>query len=325
MSSFIDHKEIESLSIVDFLARLGHFPVRKSGREYFYHSMLRDTTKNTPSFTVWDEGGKWIDRGGPNHTGIFGGGIIQLAKAYWPSLSYFEILQKIQNTFDQIAKPDKPKFEIPEKLFKQEDNGYLLEFSHKQQLGTNYVLSKYLEQRGIKDVALGHIWEVYFTNKAYLDPNKIFYGLGWQNRLGNWEITNPKGFKGSIGTKDISVIPGAKDHVVIFEGFMDYLSWLKLVVPTDLPTVIVLNSVIMVDRAKSLLSHVKTIDLYLDNDDAGKQCTSILRGAFPFAKDCHHEYSGFKDYNDKLMDLLKRQQLSTEYDVKSKPLFKNSR
>lgn len=77
MTKYIDQKDFEDISLVDFLARLEHFPVKKSGREHFYYCMLREINQYTPSLTVWDEGGKWIDRGGQNSTGIQGGSILQ--------------------------------------------------------------------------------------------------------------------------------------------------------------------------------------------------------------------------------------------------------
>src|SRR5690606_14381030 len=95
MSKYVYVEDLRVIPISDFLARLGYHPVRKSGKELFYHSMLRETKQNTPSLTAWDEGGKWLDRGGPNATGVQGGGIVQLGLAYWPQLSFVEVLNKI--------------------------------------------------------------------------------------------------------------------------------------------------------------------------------------------------------------------------------------
>lgn len=303
MTYYIDRKSVEGLSIVDFLGRLGYFPVKKSGREFFYHSMLRETGKNTPSFTVWDEGGKWMDHGGANHTGIHGGGIVQLAMAYWPNHSYFEILQKIQYTFDHFEKAAIPVFELSKATDWKTDN--ILEFSHSQQLGRNYVLSRYLQERGVDSVANGLLWEVYYSNKLYSDPTKLFYAIGWKNEKDNWEISSPKGFKASIGNKDISIIPGKVDHLVVFEGFFDFLSWLTLTKKENLPTVMVLNSVSLVKRATDRMREFNKIDLYLDNDEVGKQCTSTIKASYPYANDRANVYSGYKDYNEMLVDTLK--------------------
>jgi hypothetical protein len=45
MPNYIDVATLKDISIVDFLARLGHHPVRKTGKEHFYHSMLRENQK----------------------------------------------------------------------------------------------------------------------------------------------------------------------------------------------------------------------------------------------------------------------------------------
>jgi len=303
MTNYIDRKSVEGLSIVDFLGRLGYFPVKKSGREFFYHSMLRETGKNTPSLTVWDEGGKWIDHGGANHTGIYGGGIVQLAMAYWPDNSYIEVLQKIQYTFDHFKKAEIPVFESSKTPDRETDD--ILEFSHNQQLGTNYVLSRFMQERGLDSLANGLLWEVYYRNKLSSDPSRLFYAIGWKNEKDNWEISSPKGFKASIGNKDISIIQGTMDHLAVFEGFFDFLSWLRLTKIQFPPTVIVLNSVSLVKRAVERMSEFNKIDLYLDNDDVGKQCTSTIKGFFPYANDRATVYSGFKDYNELLVNSLK--------------------
>ncbi|WP_313269589.1 toprim domain-containing protein [Sphingobacterium sp.] len=303
MTNYIDRKNFEGLSIVDFLGRLGYFPVKKSGREFFYHSMLRETGKNTPSLTVWDEGGKWMDHGGANHTGIHGGGIVQLAMAYWPNHSYFEILQKIHFTFEHFEKAEMPALESSKAPDRETYN--ILEFSHSQKLGRNYVLFRYLEERGVDSVANGLIWEVYYTNKLYSDPTRLFYAIGWKNEKDNWEISSPKGFKASIGNKDISIIRGKVDHLAVFEGFLDFLSWLRLTKMSDPPTVIVLNSVSLVKRAIECMGEFNKIDLYLDNDEVGRQCTSTIKASYPYASDRANVYSGYKDYNEMLMDSTK--------------------
>lgn len=303
MSNYILRQDLEDRSIVDFLGRLGYFPVKKSGREFFYHSMLRETGKNTPSLAVWDEVGKWMDHGGSNQTGIQGGGIVQLARAYWPNHSYFEVLQKIQYTFDHFQKADIPIFKSNNALDQKINES--LEFSHYQKLGKNYTLSKFLDSRGLESVASGFLWEVYYRNKAFANPSQLFYALGWRNEKGNWEISSPNGFKASIGNKDISIIRGAADHLVLFEGYFDFLSWLKLRENETSSTVIVLNSVSLVKRAVEAMREFNKIDLYLDNDEAGKHCTTLIKESYPFANDRSDIYNGFKDYNEMLMNSVR--------------------
>ncbi len=51
----------EAVLISDFLRKEGYYPVKKSGRELFYRSPLRNETR--PSFTVNDHKGLWFDHG----------------------------------------------------------------------------------------------------------------------------------------------------------------------------------------------------------------------------------------------------------------------
>lgn len=300
MTGFIDVSTMEGISIVDFLARLGHHPVRKTGKEHFYHSMLRETKKNTPSFTVWDAGNCWKDWGGANATGIFKGGIVQLGMAYWPQLSFVEVLNKIQEVCNMdIALI--PEYVPPKKYAPDPEKGtFEWGLVDIKELGSNYVLSQYLHSRGLFDIAKDHqVKEVYYNRKNNPENTSVYYAIGWQNEHGAWEFSNAKGFKSSIGQKGISVILGDPHHVVIFEGYMDFLSW-KLLHPEQKPSAIILNAITMLNSALERIKGFQSIDVYFDNDDPGRACTKSLIKEIPQAVDRSYEYEGYKDYNDKL-------------------------
>lgn len=48
MPQNIPFSNYQDISIAEFLAKLGYHPVKKAGKELFYHSMLRDTPRITP-------------------------------------------------------------------------------------------------------------------------------------------------------------------------------------------------------------------------------------------------------------------------------------
>jgi len=308
MSKYVNVDDLREIPISDFLARLGHHPVRKSGKELFYHSMLRETKQDTPSLTVWDEGGKWIDRGGPNSTGIQGGSIVQLGLAYWPQLSFVEVLNKIKDTCDMQVSTI-PAYKPVRSSEEQEQTEFFYELIRTQPIGRNFVLTKYLEERGILDVAQGHLHEVYYKKRLDNENKNIFYAIGWKNELGNWEFSSAKGFKSSIGAKGISVIPGNPDHAVLFEGYTDYLSWLKVNRPDPAPTVIVMNSIVQLKKAIERVKDTPIVDVYFDNDNPGRNCTQLLIEAVPQAKDRSGVYGAYKDYNDMLRAALNEQEL----------------
>jgi len=307
MSRFVDISTLEDFSIVDFLARLGHHPIKKTGKEHFYHSMLRETKKDTPSFTVWDAGHCWKDWGGANATGVFKGGIVQLGIAYWPNLSFVEVLNKIQ----EVCNMDTaliPEYVPPQTYHPDPKKGeYEWSLVNLRDLGGNFILTKYMEGRGLLDVAKDHqVQEVYYKRKNSPENSSIYYAVGWQNEHGGWEFSNAKGFKSTIGQKGISIILGNTDHVVAFEGYMDFLSWKRLH-PDQRPSVIVLNAITMLGYAIERLKTFQKIDVFFDNDDPGRRCTKELSDQIPWAVDCSYEYEGLKDYNEKLKDMITSQ------------------
>ncbi|MCA5004053.1 toprim domain-containing protein [Sphingobacterium bovistauri] len=317
MSSYVNIEDFRDVRISDFLATLGHYPVKKSGKELFYHSMLRETKQSTPSLSVWDEGGKWIDRGGANHTGIYGGGIIQLALAYWPELSFKEVLIEMRNVLNIYSSQSQNQVPVIN-LNAQKPQEYAFKLVKTKPLGTNFLITKYLESRGILDVAEGHLQEVYYKNHLNKDSLTNYYAIGWINEHNNYEFSTIKGFKSSIGAKGISIIQGSdKDHVAIFEGYMDYLSWLKHNNNhLSSPTVYVLNSIVQLNKTLDRIKNFKLIDLYLDNDLAGKQATIHALNIIPHANDRSPDYKGYKDFNEMLVDNLGCKFQSLKKDTK---------
>jgi len=313
MSKFVDISKLQDISIVEFLARLGHHPVRKSGKEQFYHSMLRETKKQTPSFTVWDAGNCWKDWGGANGTGIYKGGIVQLGMAYWSGSSFVEVLNKIKEVCDMDTTLI-PSY-IPPKIYPPdpEKEAYQWELVQLKDIGNNFVLNQYLHARGLFDIAQRQqVKEVYYTRKGVTGSQSVYYGIGWQNEHGGWEFANAKGFKSSIGAKGISIIPGDSQHTAVFEGYMDYLSWQKLHLEMR-PTVIVLNAVTMLGFAIERIKKYQLVDVYFDNDGPGRRCTQNLTSEIPRAVDRSFEYRDYKDYNEKLKaDLNKANFLGDE-------------
>ncbi len=119
-----------------------------------------------------------------------------------------------------------------------------------------------------------------------------------------------KFFKGCIAPKDITHIrqtePG--ETCCLFEGFMDYLSFLTLrqarhpdCLALDGQEYIVLNSVSNLSKALRLLGDYERIHCFLDNDRAGLEALrEIQREYGSRVRDASHVYSGYKDLNDYL-------------------------
>ncbi|WP_158826956.1 toprim domain-containing protein [Mucilaginibacter lacusdianchii] len=289
----------EQLSPVDLLARLGHHPAYKSGKELFYHSMLR--VENTPSFCIDDNLGVWYDHGGANPSGIKGGNVIDLALAYWYPLTFREVLEKINEVCNLSIKSEHSinnDYVRPRKATKIPH----YRISEIKALGNNPAITAYLQKRGVWPVAHELFREVYYFVEDEKKLRKHFFSAGWQNENGGWEVNNPY-FKGCFGPKGLTVIPGDSERLVIFEAMMDYLSW-KFEQENTLQTALILNGVTFVEAAIHRAADYPDITVFFDNDDAGKMASQAFLKALPETNDGSTAYSGFKDYNAMRMNEL---------------------
>lgn len=128
-----------------------------------------------------------------------------------------------------------------------------------------------------------------------------YSAIGFANCAGGYELRDDKTFKGTIAPKDISVVAGETNNspLCIFEGFMDFLSYLTMK-GKEIAPCLVLNSVSNLSRAIAYL-HEKGIDFvqaFFDNDQAGRQALHSLQSAGINVEDMSRHYSRYKDLND---------------------------
>jgi len=267
------------------LAAIGYQPVKKAGNEHLFLSPLRDSD-TTPSFSVNETLGCWYDHGSGK-----GGNIIDFGLKYWPQLAFPEVLEKIANII--VVRPNKCVETKRRRTAIKEPHYQVLEI---KELGANRVIRAYLENRGIWPAAKGILKEVYYYVEDAQKNRKNFFAAGWQNELGAWEVRNLH-FKGCIGHKAISFIPGNADNLCVFEGFMNYLSWL-----TDEPfcddSILVLNSLALIQSGISKAKPFADIATYFDNDPSGRAATAAFKEALPQSVDHSWVYEGYNDYND---------------------------
>ncbi|RFZ91093.1 hypothetical protein D0C36_19315 [Mucilaginibacter conchicola] len=288
MTQLLNAKELkEQASIVDLLLSLGYEPVRQFGKEHMYRSMLRDGD-NDPSFSVDDKIRAWFDHG----TGK-GGNIIDFGLAYWPDLSFNEVLEKLQTTCN-ITTPVRrePRPRLPVKA-----RNYVIEKI--KDIGTHPAITAYLQSRGIFDVGRQRLSEIYYYVKNEKGEQKRFFAAGWKNDAGSWEVRN-RYFKGCLGQKAISTVPGDPKSVVVFEGYINYLSWAKEHTGSK-ETAIILNTLSLLPAGIKAATLFPKIDLYLDRDTAGVHATKDFIKALPYATDRSQVYDKYNDYNDKLV------------------------
>ena len=280
----------EQISLVDLLSRLGYQPVRTAGQEILYLSMIRDSDTK-PSFAVNDGLGVWYDHG----TGK-GGNIIDFGLAYW-KMPFQEVLEKIM----QVAGNPLPlKDWAPEAKFRKRSAVKIphYEIQEIKELGNNPAITEYLQSRCVWEAAQGRLKEIYYYVEDQKRLRKYFFAAGWQNELGSWEVRNQY-FKGCLGHKAISFIPGDDTKLAVFEGYLNYLSWLTEN-PQATGSVLVLNSIALIQGAIRKAKDYPEVNLFFDRDSAGHLAGLDFKKAVPQATDCSHHYLHYNDYNDKL-------------------------
>lgn len=178
---------------------------------------------------------------------------------------------------------------------------------------THPALLRYLQERGINTgLARLECKELHFIHN-----DKPYFAIGFPNVAGGYEVRN-RFFKGCIAPKDISHIRQQgepREKCLVFEGMMDYLSFLTLRMkncPTmpdlDGQDYVILNSVANVSKTIDVLHGYERIHCLLDNDEAGRNAYLDLAREFSGRiRDFSDNYNGHKDLNDFLCD--KRQNL----------------
>lgn len=282
--------EAKQIRIEEYLHTLGYNPVRRQGDSLWYKSPFRD--EQEPSFKVNMERNLWYDFGAGR-----GGNIIALARELYASDSLPYLLERIAEQAPSV-RPVSFSFggqPLSKPSFRQLEAVPL----------SSPALLSYLRQRGINTkLAKRECREV-----RYLTGGKPYFAVGFLNRSGGYEIRN-KFFKGCIAPKDITHIrqtePG--ETCCLFEGFMDYLSFLTLRQERhpDRPAFdgqdcIVLNSVSNLSKALRPLGDYERIHCFLDNDRAGLEALREIQREYGLrVRDASHVYSGYKDLNDYL-------------------------
>ena len=278
--------QANQINIVDFLAKSCIVPTKSRGGKFWYNSPLRN--EKTPSFIVDQNRNAWHDFG----TGD-GGHLIDLVrKMYNANVSEaLSILKGVNVTHQPISFAQQKEKKIPESTL-------LIKNVHALK---NWALIKYLEDRGIPvQIASSYTEQANYTiSNPDTGEVKNYFALAFKNDLTGYELRN-KYFKGGTSPKTITTIPGNKKKVNIFEGFMDFLSALvyyRQSFPCN--STIVLNSLSNLNRINKVLPNFDQINLFLDNDAAGKSAAIEIISMFPYAINRSLTmYPEFKDFND---------------------------
>jgi len=160
-------------------------------------------------------------------------------------------------------------------------------------------LQSYLREVRKIDLAMA---SPYLRHIRYEVGGREYSAIGFANRTGGYELRDDKTFKGTIAPKDISVVAGEANNasLCIFEGLMDFLSYLTVKGKEPISPSIVLNSVSNLPRAVAYLHEngIDSVRAFLDNDQAGRDALQTLCSAGIKVEDMSRHYARYKDLND---------------------------
>ncbi len=268
--------EAKKIDIISFLAKNGINPDYNQGVNYWYKSPLRE--ENNPSFKVNSYKNLWFDFGIGD-----GGDIIKLTSLLFKvdSSNALKIL-----SVNHYSSHQKGLFNADSKVLITN----VKEISNIQLI--NYLESRKLNLKLAKE---------YCKEVSFILNDKNFYAIGFQNDSKGYEL-RCKYFKGSSSPKDVTLIKNNSDKLLLFEGFIDFLSWFSCKqFFSGNHDFLILNTLSFLNKGKALIKEYNEVLLLLDNDEAGKKATAELIGAgLSKCINMSTGYSEFKDLNDSL-------------------------
>ena len=282
-NEYYNLQNIKNIPIADYLHARGIQPVKKYGSYALYNAPYRED--HNASMKVDFARNLWFDFGLGK-----GGSIIDLVMLLQGCNAHETISHLAGNNLSfHSATPPKEKVAA-------------LSPSTRHILGISEELpphlQRYLQEERKIDLSLA---KPYLRSVCYEVGGRTYIAIGFANRAGGYELRDDKTFKGTIAPKDISVIAGDANNVphCIFEGFMDFLSYLTMKGKEIAPS-LVLNSVSNIHRAVTYLRehHIGCVRAFLDNDEAGRRAMQVLQSAGMSVEDMSRHYGGYKDLNE---------------------------
>ena len=293
-----DFSRIKRYPIVEYLERKGIKPVRKTPTYAMYRSPLREETH--PSFKVDTEKNLWID-----YAEGRGGSIIDLCMRM-EGCTLSEAIHRLgQNASDNGTSSFLNDFVPNNSQPVMAVNGArrLIEISD--------TLPSHLQDYLTKERCINLEKAMPFLKCiSYEVRSRLYQAIGFANLSGGYELRDDKTFKGTIAPKDITpIFTDRTEPVCIFEGFMDFLSFLSM--KEEITNhCLVMNSVSNVARTIRYLNdrHLTHIRAFLDNDEAGRRTVQDFIKAGFHVEDMNIHYKDFKDLNEYHVSRVREQQ-----------------
>ncbi|MBF4488212.1 toprim domain-containing protein [Flavobacterium sp. CSZ] len=281
-------EEVKAMDMVSYLSALGFEPSKISHDEYWYLSPLRN--ERTASFKINRSINRWYDHGMGK-----GGSLIDFGMLFF-NCSFGDFLNRHCRNI-----PLRHCF-VPLQNISEKNQSKIIIL--KEQPLQSISLLHYLRQRKIP---IG-IAREYCCEVSYGINEHSYYGIGFKNDFGGFEIRNPY-FKASSSPKGITTFQHTDKKVLVFEGFMDFLSYRSLSgrLKNQKESFVVLNSLSFLEKARPFMEKHKAVSLYLDRDEPGQKFTELALGWGSKYKDQSALYKDCKDLNEWMIKSEKSQ------------------
>lgn len=262
--------EANNFKLVDLLAKNNYYPTKETENVAWYLSPFRN--ENTASFRVDKRKNRWWDYGcGFGKTAV-------------------DLIVKLKNltVTEALTYFDTSSFSFHEQKNFKPTNSSKCEIISIGKI-QNFKLIKYLHSRKI-DISLARKYckEIHYYNitaKTHPDKNTIqqnsferkpFYTIGFKNDLGGYDTRN-EFYKRCLNNKAITTISNSSSTLNLFEGFIDFLSYLTLMPNKENEDFIITNSTSLVKNTIQLLAKYNLVKTFFDNDVSGKKATKLIQ------------------------------------------------
>lgn len=271
------------LTIMEYLASIGCQPYSKTGNTYMYFSPLRE--EKTPSFHVNPATNSWYDFGIGDGGGV-GALILKLRRTN-------KIVTRNSRCCGTRCKP----FSFHQKNASKQQSVY-----HISKLEDNRLIDYLVNKRMInRNVAVNECEEI-----RWMENGKERYGIAFPNNADGYEVRGAIGnYKRCVGQKAITHIKQGGRECLVFEGFIDYLSYLcykQCASHTDESLkrydFLILNSTAMAQNTISALSDYHRVFLFLDNDEAGQKATNLIKRDVIRCQSLSKKFAPYNDFNE---------------------------
>ena len=303
MAKYTDQEKqtLQSISIVEIMAHMGKNLYNQKG---LYYSPFRD--ESNPSFHIDAVNNRWYDFGTYE-----GGGLFEFVCKI-AGITRGEVYDWLASFRNMI--PESEYKEVIEKAKKVKTSRIIVDSA--SHTFTRRKLVEYAQARAVsKEILERYCEEVIYHIDSY--PQKQYFAIGFKNNDGGYVLRSSLTKKCTSSAMTTLSPEGnltdkvGSDKVVVFEGFMDFLSWISSVQQeTPQYDCCILNSVSNIEKALPWITAHKNIAAFMDNDEAGRNTLQKIIENVPedAGKVCVYDmaklYEGYNDLNEKLSDEL---------------------